>query len=154
MTLWEWSARAWATEGVELAALDLQDSQGQNIPLLLWAAWCAATGRAVDEDLIEAGCDTARAWQDQAVAPLRAARRALKTRIPDMADADREAVRGQIKAVELDAERRLLLALEALSPMLSGTPTDVLKALVSVSRVWGEVTPRTALSLLAQRLPA
>lgn len=154
MTLWDWSARAWAVEPVRIAGLDLQDAQGQNIPLLLWAAWLAATGRPLDADLIDAGCDTARVWQDSAVAPLRAVRRALKSRMPDMDDAAREAVRAQVQAVELDAERRLLTALEALSPAPDGDPRPALPALVAVARAWGEVTPRAALALLAERLSA
>jgi len=154
MSLWDWSLRAWAAPGVENACLDLQDAQGQNIPLLLWAGWCAATGRAPTEDDLEAACDTARVWQDTIVAPLRGVRRALKTRIPDLDEADREAVRDQVKRLELDAERRLLAALEGLSPPSAGPARPVLPALVAVARVWSPVTPRTALGLLADRLPA
>lgn len=153
MSLWDWAVRAYAAEGVEIACLDLQDAQGQNVPLLLWAAWTAATGRPLDDDTIDAACDTARVWQDSAIVPLRAVRRALKTRMPDMKDPDREAVRAQVKTIELDAERRLLAALEALSPPVSGPPKPVLPALVAVSRAWSEITPRTALTLLADRLP-
>ena len=154
MSLWDWSLRVWAVEGVQTAGLDLQDAQGQNLPLLLWAAWCAQTGRAPDADDIEGACDTARVWQETTVAPLRAIRRTLKTRTPDLDDADREAVRAQVKAIELDAERRLLTALEALAPAASGPPKPVLPALIAVAREWSPITPRRSLELLAGRLPA
>lgn len=154
MSLWDWSVRVWAVEAVQVAGLDLQDAQGQNLPLLLWAAWCAQTGRAPDADDIEAACDTARVWQETTVAPLRAIRRTLKTRTPDLDDADRDAVRAQIKAIELDAERRLLAALEALAPAPSGQPKPVFPALVAVAREWSPITPRRSLELLADRLPA
>jgi uncharacterized protein (TIGR02444 family) len=154
VTLWEWSIRAWAAPGVEAACLDLQDAQNQNIPLLLWAAWSATTGRVPAADEIEAACDTARAWQETAIAPLRAVRRALKTRIPDLEDEDRTAVRAQVKAVELDAERRLLAALEALAASPAGPPERPLPVLVAVARAWSPITPRTALTRLAERLPA
>lgn len=154
MSLWDWSVRVWAVESVQAASLDLQDAQGQNLPLLLWAAWCAQTGRTPDADDIEAACDTARVWQETTVAPLRAIRRQLKTRVPDYADADREAVRAQVKAIELDAERRLLAALEALAPAPSGSPRPVFPALVAVAREWSPITPRRSLELLAERLPA
>jgi len=154
MSLWDWSVRVWAVEAVQVAGLDLQDAQGQNLPLLLWAAWCAQTGRAPDADDIEAACDTARVWQETTVAPLRAIRRTLKTRTPDLDDADREAVRAQVKAIELDAERRLLAALEALAPAPSGQPKPVLPALIAVAREWSPITPRRSLELLAERLPA
>jgi uncharacterized protein (TIGR02444 family) len=154
MTLWEWAVRAWAAEGVEVAALDLQDAQGQNIVLLLWAAWTAQTGRKIDAETIEAACDTARVWQETILAPLRSVRRALKTRMPDLHDEDREAVRRQVKALELDAERRLLHALEALSPAADGPQLPLLPVLVAVAREWSPITPRVALTLLAERLPA
>lgn len=154
MSLWDWSLRAWAVDGVQTAALDLQDAQNQNLPLLLWAAWCARTGRTLEADDIEAACDTARVWQDTAVAPLRAIRRQLKGRVPDFADADREALRAQVKAIELDAERRLLAALEALAPAVSGPPKPVFPVLIAVAREWAPITPRRSLELLADRLPA
>ena len=151
--LWDWSVRAWAAPGVGETCVELQDAAGQNAPLLLWAAWAARTGRAVDEDALEAACDIARAWQETTVAPLRAVRRALKSRNPDLEDADREAVRAQVKAVELDAERRLLLALEALTGS-PAAPRPVAEALIAVARQWSSMTPRAGLMQLADRLPA
>lgn len=154
MSLWDWSVRVWAAPGVQSAALDLQDAQGQCVPLLLWAAWAARTGRPPDEETVEAACDTARVWLETTIAPLRQVRRALKTRLPDMDDAAREAVRDRVKAVELEAERRLLDALEALSPGEDGPPKPALPALIAVARAWSPITPRVALTLLSERLPA
>lgn len=154
MSLWKWAVAAYSADGVAEACLELQDSAGQNIPLLLWAAWCAAGGRMPDEDVLEAAGDTARAWQETAIAPLRAVRRNLKPRAPDLDDDAREAVRAQVKAVELDAERRLLLALEALSPAPSGGARPPLAAMVAAARVWSPMTPRAGLVRLAERLPA
>lgn len=152
--LWDWAGRAYASEGVSEACLHLQDAAGQNVPLLLWAAWAANTGRNPDADVLEAACDVARAWQEAAIAPLRAVRRTLKGRNPDVDDADREAVRAQVKAVELEAERRLLAALEALSPPPEDARRPVLDALVAVARQWSPMTPRAGLVQLAERLPA
>ncbi|HEY0598684.1 TIGR02444 family protein [Brevundimonas sp.] len=152
--LWDWAVRAYTSEGVSEACLHLQDAAGQNVPLLLWAAWAANTGRNPDADVLEAACDVARAWQEAAIAPLRAVRRTLKGRNPDLDDADREAVRAQVKAVELEAERRLLTALEALSPPPEDARRPVLDALVAVARQWSPMTPRAGLVQLAERLPA
>jgi uncharacterized protein (TIGR02444 family) len=154
MSLWDWALTAYAAEGVPDACLELQDAAGQNVPLLLWAAWCAAEGRAPDEDALEAAGDTARAWQETAIAPLRAVRKALKARAPDLDDADREAVRAQVKAVELEAERRLLSALESLAPAPSGPARPPIDTLVAAARVWSPMTPRAGLVRLADRLPA
>ncbi len=154
MTLWTWAVAAYAAEGAAEACLDLQDAAGQNIPLLLWGAWCASEGRAPDAETLEAAADTARAWDETAIAPLRAVRRALKVRALDLEDAAREAVRAEVKAVELAAERRLLEALERLAPGPSGPPRSVLEGMVAAARVWSPVTPRAGLVRLADRLPA
>ena len=152
--LWPWVLTAYAAPGVSEACLELQDSAGQNVPLLLWTAWTAATGRVLDEDTREAACDTARVWEETAIAPLRAIRRALKIKAVDMDDDDREAVRRQVKAAELDAERLLLLALEALSPTASGPARPAIDVLVAVARTWSSSIPRPGLTRLAQCLPA
>lgn len=154
MSLWDWALTAYAADGVADACLELQEAAGQNVPLLMWAAWCAAGGRNPDEDALEAAGDISRVWQDTAIAPLRAVRRGLKARAPDLDDADREAVRAQVKAVELEAERRLLAALEAVSPPPSGPPRAPIELLVAAARVWSPMTPRAGLVRLAERLPA
>ncbi|NBB52962.1 TIGR02444 family protein [Rhizobium sp. CRIBSB] len=154
MSLWTWAVSAYGKAGVGEACLTLQDRHDQCVPLLLWAAWCAATGRRPDADTIEAACDTARAWDSTTIAPLRAIRRTLKAPIPDVNDAARLARREQIKSVELAAERDLLAALEGLAPDGNGAPRPILDGLVAVARVWSAVTPRPALALLAERLPA
>ena len=154
MSLWDWASAAYAADGVAEACVELQDAAGQNVPLLLWAAWAAVTGRTLDGDTLEAGCDTARVWQETAIAPLRAVRRALKPRAPDLDDAARETVRNQVKAVELAAERHLLAALEALAPSPSGSPRAPLETMVAAARQWSPMTPRAGLVRLAERLPA
>ncbi|MFN3816707.1 TIGR02444 family protein [Brevundimonas sp.] len=157
---WDWAVAAYAAHGVAEECLHLQDVHDQVVPLLLWAAWQAETGRKPDEDAIEGAVDTTRVWADHAVVPLRELRRALKTRRPDMADPDREAVRAQVKAVELEAERRLMLALEVLAPAPApgGKAPATVELLVRVAREWGDQIPRPALGhladALAKRLPA
>lgn len=152
--LWSWAGGAYAAPGVQEACLHLQDAQGQNVPLLLWSAWVAVTGRRPDADDIEAACDAARAWDAAAVQPLRAVRRTLKGPLSDIDPTARLALREQVKAVELAAERHLLAALEALSPAPSGSPRPALDGLVETARMWSRVVPRPALIALAERLPA
>ncbi|MFN7109056.1 MAG: TIGR02444 family protein [Brevundimonas sp.] len=154
MRLWDWAVAAYAAPGVGEACLALQDSHEQNVPVLLWSGWVAATGRKPDAETIEAACDTARAWDSVIVAPLRSVRRTLKAPIPDIDDGPREAVRNRIKALELEAERHLLEALEALAPAPVGPPRPTIDALVATARVWANVTPRPALIRLAEALPA
>ena len=153
MRLWDWAVAAYGAPGVGEACLALQDNSEQNVPVLLWSAWVAATGRKPDEETIEAACDTARAWDSVVVAPLRTMRRTLKAPIPDIDDGPREAMRNRIKALELEAERHLLEALEALAPAPAGPPRPAIDAMVATARIWGNVTPRPALIRLADALP-
>ena len=153
-TFWDWALKAYAAPGVQDACLQLQDASGQNVPLLLWAGWTAATGRVLDADSIEGACDCARAWDEAAVSPLRTLRRTLKGVNPDIDNAAREALRHQVKAVELAAERHLMAGLEAIAPEPTTAPRAALDALVAVARVWSRIVPRPALTTLAERLPA
>jgi len=152
--LWTWAVAAYDAPGVAEACLSLQDHNEQNVPLLLWAAWVAVTGRRPDEETIEAACDAARAYDTVVVAPLRAVRRTLKAPIPDIDHDHREALRQQVKALELDAERRLMLELEALAPAPSGAPRRAIDGLAETAKLWARVVPRPALTTLADRLPA
>ena len=154
MKLWDWALAAYNAPDVSEACLTLQDHHEQNVPLMLWSAWVAATGRRPDEDAIEAACDTARAWDGVVVSPLRAMRRTLRKPVPDIDDAPREAVRNRIKALELEAEKHLLEALEALAPDPAGPPRPAIDALAATARMWAEVTPRPALKRLADALSA
>ena len=152
--LWTWAVAAYDAPGVAEACLSLQDHNEQNVPLLLWAAWVAVTGRRPDEETIEAACDAARAYDTVVVAPLRAVRRTLKAPIPDVDHDHREALRQQVKALELDAERRLMQELETLAPAPSGAPRRAIDGLAETAKLWARVVPRPALTTLADRLPA
>lgn len=152
--LWDWSVAAYAEQGVAEACLTLQDTHDHNVPLLLWSAWTAATGRRPDGEDIEAACDTARAWSATTIAPLREIRRTLKGPIPDVDSEARLDLRKQIQTVELTAERYLLEALETLAPASVETPRPIIDALADTARIWDRVVPRPALIALASRLPA
>ena len=154
---WDWAVAAYARPGVQQALLDLQDRFGQCTPLLLTAAWAAAAGRAFDAESLEAAADAARAYDGTIIAPLRAIRRTLKGPVPDLDDHTRLAIREQVKALELDAERRLIGALEALAPA-QGAPqaasggAPIADALATAARAWTRVVPRAELVGLAARL--
>ena len=145
MRLWPWAVEQYARPGAAEACLKLQDEHGQSIPLLLWVLWSGVQGRAPD---VEAGARTARAWEDEAVGPLRRLRRALKAL---EADADREAVRDQVKAVELDAERRLLNTLERL-PALPGPASPPSALLAATAAAFGAPVPPESLEGLLRAL--
>ena len=152
--LWDWARRIYATPGAEAALLDLQDHHHQSVCLLLWAAWTATEGRALDPfDLVAAAALT-RAWEDQVTGPLRTARRALKPAWPLIEEAGREALRARVKTDELNAERCLLEALEALTPRRAAAGAVMAARIAAAAAAWSSATPEpgfeTALERLAQ----
>lgn len=115
--LWSFSLAVYARPGVAAACLDLQDRLGQDVNLLLFAAWagrdCAARLTAEDLDRIDGAV---AGWRDGMVRPLRALRRQAKTEDP--------ALYKRLKAAELEAERvqqDRLCALSGLRPAPGGS---------------------------------
>lgn len=151
---WNWALARYAAAGVAEACLQLQDTQGQNVPLLLWACWCSSTGRELDDETLEAGSDLARSWSAMSIEPLRALRRSLKIRVIDIDDAERLKLREGVKTLELEAERVLMTGLERLAPAPSVPPLSTMDMLVRTARSWNRVVPRPALIQLAEHLPA
>ena len=152
MRLWDWVTAVYARDGVEEACLDLQDGYDQSVPYLLWAAWAAATGRALDAEALEMGGETARIWDNAAIEPLRIIRRRLKKPLPDIGDPAREALRAQVKAAELTGERLLLEDLETLAPEAKSQALPLGPALIAAAKAWSNVTPRAQLEALAAAL--
>ncbi len=132
---WDWAVAAYARPGVAEACLDLQDSYGQNVPLLLWAVWRGGdVGDAVD---------LATLWESEVIGHLRHARRNLKR------FGGYEALRERIKADELDAERTLMTALEGVMPAPEAPAEARLRAVVAR---WGGDVPQAALTRLLAAL--
>jgi uncharacterized protein (TIGR02444 family) len=97
---WIFSLRVYQAPGVEHECLALQDQFGVDVNLLLFCAWLAVErGIVLSADNL-GQCERAVSdWNERAVRPLRAARRAMKglARAKDM--------RAQVKILELTAER-------------------------------------------------
>jgi uncharacterized protein (TIGR02444 family) len=130
MSLWDRVVAAYARQGVPEACLQLQDEHGQNVSFLLWAY----ADRVADPDLLGRAVAATRAWDATALAPLRAVRRALKPPCPPVADIAREALRTEVKATELHAERVLVETLESLGRPRAEAATG-LAALTAAARV-------------------
>ncbi len=152
MTFWTWALEAYGKPGAAQACLDLQDQHGQSVPYLLWAAWAAQEGRVLDRAALEAGAEVAACWEAAAVGPLRAARRAMKAPVPGVADAGREVLRAEVKALELQAERLLIETLQSLSPAAGPAVLPLKPALVAAAAAWPAEAPDMALDRLVQTL--
>jgi uncharacterized protein (TIGR02444 family) len=152
MSFWDWSLAAYARAGAAEALLHLQDSHRQSVPYLLWALWAASGGRALAPDRLAQGAALAGRWEGAAVAPLRTARRALKGGMQGMAPGVGEALRERIKALELDAERALIDALEPLAPPPGPAGLDPEAALSAAAALWPYPAPPSALRPLLHAL--
>jgi len=75
--LWNFAVRLYAEPGIAEACLVLQDRDGVDAPLLLWAAWL---GGGADAATLRAGDRAVGPWRARAVRPLRGLRRHLRER--------------------------------------------------------------------------
>jgi uncharacterized protein (TIGR02444 family) len=107
--LWSFSLSTYARPGVEPACLQLQ-SAGINVCLLLCGLWLGERGVACNEHRLQQLRSVAEPWDADVVRPLRALRVNWKVVAAD--DGELNALREQVKALELEAERHLLVRLE------------------------------------------
>ncbi|MBY8931461.1 TIGR02444 family protein [Pseudomonas sp. Wu6] len=110
--LWSFALSTYARPGVEAACLRLQE-QGADVCLLLCGAWLEQRGVARLPERVVALQQLARPWRMHVVEPLRAVR--VQWRAMAQQDAHLAELREQVKALELEAERALLMRLEALT---------------------------------------
>lgn len=151
MGLWDGVVAAYERAGVPEICLKLQDEYGQNTSLLLWAAIV----QPQDEAVLAQAVAAARSWDETALKPLRAVRRALKAPSPPVADAAREGLREDVKAAELRAERVLVETLEGLGAAAAGAAGQdgaALAAVTAASQAWGRPAPSEALAALVAGL--
>lgn len=107
--LWSFSLSVYARPGVEQACLQLQ-SAGVNVCLLLCAAWLGRRGVGCNEQRLQQLRSVVKPWDADVVQPLRALRTQWKSAATG--DEDLRALREKVKALELEAERHLIVRLE------------------------------------------
>lgn len=113
-SLWDFSLAHYGKPRVADACLQLQNSHGVNINLLLWSLWLENRCQALSETRLAAALEAVVAWECNYVQPLRELRRRIKQDFA--ADLTQVAsLREQIKRAELQAEKQELLCLECLA---------------------------------------
>jgi uncharacterized protein (TIGR02444 family) len=111
--LWAFSLYHYARPGVSDLCLRLQDEQGANVNIVLWALWLGFRGQRLDSVLLAQAQRKVHSWDQHYILPLRQLRRRLKVEF-GTSDDSIEAVRTQIKHAELLAEKHLQYLLETL----------------------------------------
>lgn len=107
--LWSFSLNTYALPGVQEACLQLQ-GEGANVCLLLCGAWLGRRGVRCDSQRLEQLKAFAAPWHRDVVQPLRDLR--IGWRDAAREDLELSALREQVKTLELEAERQLLLRLQ------------------------------------------
>ena len=116
---WQFSLAFYARPQVADACVQLQDSAGVDVNLLLYLLFIATHKREVGRDDVARLDALVKAWREQAVLPLRTLRRKLKTGVEPLPAAETESLRSAIKRIELDAEHLEQDLLEQQAPASS-----------------------------------
>ena len=108
--LWQFSLAFYAKPGVAPALLRLQDRDGSDINVILYALWLGLQGRRLDAEGLAEAAMAAAPLHAGVVEPLRALRRRLK----DEPDPEVQRLRERIKELELEGEEAIQRRLAAL----------------------------------------
>lgn len=119
---WDYSLALYGREEVAKACLALQDRLGLDVNMVLFCCWAGSRGRRLRQDEIGRLTAATRAWRDEVVLPLRAARRWLKAQAPQVGPAALD-LREDIKASELAAEAVQQDLLRRELPVPEGAPS-------------------------------
>lgn len=110
---WRFSLAFYDHPGVAVALIALQDRDGRNVNLMLFALWLGMSGRgSLDGGLLSTAAQTADTLGGEIVEPLRALRRKLR----DHPDGGVQKFREHIKTLELAGEKLIQQRLARLCP--------------------------------------
>ena len=159
--LWSFSLAVYGRDGVAAECLELQRRHGLDINLLLFCAYLGAVeGVRIEGDDLAEAADAVASWHVDIVRQLRAARRGLKPwGSEDESEFSRqaEALRSQVKAAELEAERIEQAMLWDWSRRWPGRvpvaePQEALAANIRAVLALSGAGPRTDAAVVAARL--
>jgi len=112
---WAWSLDRYQREGVSALCLRMQDEFALNVNILLWLCWCAAKYPEVPELIQRKAIDVTGQWNREIIAPLRSARRYLKSAQNLTTETPAGALRAAILKIELEAEKIEQTTLQSLA---------------------------------------
>ena len=117
---WRFSLAFYERPGVADALIALQDRDGFDVNLVLFALWLGISGRGpLDGDTLAAAERVAETLRSEIVEPLRSLRRKLR----DHADGDVQRLREGVKALEIAGEKLVQLRLARLAGNASAKPS-------------------------------
>ncbi len=122
---WHFSNQIYRRSGVAATCLDLQNSKGVDVNLLLFACWYGVNRGLLPDDLIQRSLDISQRWANEVVIPLRHARTWMKQSAEQLTDdlvQQHQQLREQIKAAELQAEHFQQNLLESIVDSIDAKP--------------------------------
>ena len=148
---WDWALDAYGRPGAADACLALQDGCGQSVPLMLWIVWRCRNGAPPDAHALDRAVELVGAWEQAVVGPLRSVRRTLRSPLQGPSPDEQEAFRGRLQAVELEAERLVMLSLEALPGATEDAASET-EVLARAAALYSAPAPPEAFADLSARL--
>ena len=114
---WEFSLQVYRAPKVADTCLGLQNGYGLDVNLLLFCCWYGKFYGILPTGLLENAYEHSISWRGNVVQPLRNARSWMKTApaATPLTSPEFEALRQQIKSIELTAEKMQQQALEKLA---------------------------------------
>ncbi|HEY2137266.1 MAG TPA: TIGR02444 family protein [Xanthobacteraceae bacterium] len=125
---WKFSLGYYRGAGVSEACLELQDTCGVDVNVVLFLLWLASQRHVIAADQVKQIADKVRPWQVDVIGPIRALRRMLKSDAPLLDKGAAELFRTKIKAIELESERLQQEAMYALADSLTSAPASSVAA--------------------------
>ena len=129
---WDFSLEIYRLPGVADRLIALQDDYDADVNLVLFCCWCGQEGRLpLDATLFERADRNLGEWRREVIEVLRSLRREMKGGVSGISPKISEPLRGDVKRLELDAERVMQSALASLAPSVVGPggPADAREAL-------------------------
>lgn len=157
---WQFSLSFYGDEQVAEACLLLQDEAAADVNVLLFMLWRATQRRLLLPGEVAAIDQAVSDWRAKVVVPLRGVRRWLKNRAAPVAAREAEALRQQVKRIELEAERLQQAAMAALAETAApGVPAAspeeaALASIAAYEEVRGRALPQGPVKVLLERLAA
>lgn len=141
---WRFALRLYAQPGVSPLCLALQDENGIDVNLLLFACWCGSIGRMLDANAVATVSSQTRPWTEAVVTKLREARRAWKEIGPDAVQA--KTGRETLKSIELLSERIVCAMLYAAHESLGARARETASPIDNVPANVGLVLARAGVA--------
>ena len=118
---WDFSLEIYSLPGVSERLIALQDDYGADVNIVLFCCWCGQEGRLpLDATFFERADRNLGEWQREVIEVLRSLRREMKGGVRGILPEISEPLRGEIKRLELDAERVMQSVLASLAPPVVG----------------------------------